>query len=247
MSPQCSRCKRQVSKLVRMDDSETSAAYTELLNVRYEDFDMICVSCALEQLGIDAYDFTEEAPRQDSKQFLLDLMKGNIAQIVVKTILQEFGYDVYPYGYENYLSIVSKSLSASDSNVSARRIRCTPDLFVYHSKSNDALLVEVKTTTTKDESQFFISKTKLDDYAKYWAEAILVIYCLRSGRLYCRRIGNIERQQLKVKAKFGKHMYELNLKNDFQSLPDVFKLLDEVKYPELCLSIKNVLREFGKI
>jgi hypothetical protein len=121
-----------------MDDSKESAAWSVLLESPWESYENICVSCALQQLGVDATDFSDEVSSQDESQFLLNLMKGNIAQALVETILQAFNYDVYPYGYENYLSTVSKSLSTSLSNVSARRIRSTPDLFVYDNKSKDA-------------------------------------------------------------------------------------------------------------
>jgi hypothetical protein len=106
-------------------------------------------------------------------------------------------------------------------------------------------LVEVKTTSIKDESKYLIAKAKLDDYGEYWSETVLVIYCLRSGNLYCRRIGDIDRSQLGNKAEFGKRMYELNLMEDFLGLPDVFKLLEASKYSQYCLSIRQVLKEFG--
>jgi hypothetical protein len=137
-----------------------------------------------------------------------------------------------------------KSLSASNSNVSARRIRSTPDLFVFDRKSKESLLVEVKTSTTRDESKCFIAKAKLDDYASYWAEAILVMYCLRSGNLYCQRIGNIQRSQLKVNTTFGKKLYELNLPKDFLTLPDLFKSLEAGTYSEFYARIRGILSEF---
>jgi hypothetical protein len=119
---------------------------------------------------------------------------------------------------------------------------------VYDCRSKEAFLVEVKTTTTKDESRTFISKAKLDDYAKYWAEAILVMHCLRSGNLYCQRIGDINRSQLRINTQFDHPLYELNLKKDFGGLPDVFNQLslEADKYLQLYSSIRGVLREFGQ-
>ena len=241
----CSRCNKLTNKLIHLDDAEASAAYTELLNVRYEVFNNICVSCALDELGIDQSDFVDESPHQNQTQFLLDLMKGNIAQVVVKTILQEFNYEVYPYGYENYLSSMSKSISTSNSNISARRIRSTPDLFVYDIKSKESFLVEVKATAAKEETKCFISKSKLDDYAKYWQEAILIMYCLFTGNLYCNQIRNIDLTKLPTNTKFGKPIYELDLKGSFQSIPDVFKSVDVGRYLEFQPTIQEVLKQFS--
>jgi hypothetical protein len=243
----CSNCNKQVEKLITLDDSYSSASYTELLGMHYEDHQYVCVSCALNILGIDQSDLIVTKTLEDKTPFLLDLMKGNIAQILVKTILESFNYEVYPYGYENYLSTVSKSLSLSNSNISARRIRSTPDLFVFDSDSKDAFLVEVKATSLANEESFYIDKARFDDYFKYWGEAILVVYCMRYGNIYCQKIGNIQRSRIKSKVEFGKNLYILNLKDTFVGLPQLFGRVESIRYDAVVKEIVVLLRSFGKI
>lgn len=244
MSPKCSRCKKETNRLIHMDNAEDSAMWSGLLQVAYPSYDKICVSCALDQIGVDRNDFFEEDLHVDQSYFLLNLMKGNIAQLVVKTILQEFGYEVYPYGYENYLSSMSRSISTLHSNISARRIRSTPDLFVFDIKSKESFLVEVKSTTTKDESRCFIAKYKLDDYAQYWPEAILIMYCLYTGNLYCKRISDLKLRECPTNDRFGHLIYELNLKANFSNLFDVFTSIENVKYSSFRTEIQHILCQF---
>lgn len=73
-----------------------------------------------------------------------------------------------PYGYENKFSNIKKSLSTKSSET-ARRIRYSPDLLIYDSKEQDVHLVEVK--MSKNE---YVNINKIEDYQKYWNDAIIV-------------------------------------------------------------------------
>ncbi len=238
----CSKCGKYNVLLVSIDNADETATYTEITKTRYEVVDSMCLECAFQYLGIDKAEFQEDSTT-DSTEFLLALLKGNIAQVIVRTYLQCAGYEVYPYGYENYLSNVSKSLRTSNG-VSAKRIRSTPDLFAYNENSGETILVEVKATTIKNETKYYMPKSKLEDYSKYWGESVLAFYCLRTGNIYCKKINQIDVSSLTIIPAFGKNVYVLNLERDFGTLPSEFNLIAQDRYTLLRLKVEKVIAEF---
>jgi hypothetical protein len=177
--------------------------------------------------------------------FYLDLIKGGIAQVIVRTILERFGYEVYPYGFENYFSSITRSVPKPSASIPAKQIRATPDLLVFDRKNNKVFFVEVKGTSGKDERRFSLRMDKLDDYRSYWEEAILVIYCFRSGKVYCEKISQINYDEAGTRARDNKLVSVLNLKRDFRDLPSQFQLIEAEKYQEFCGEIRGVVKQFG--
>lgn len=92
------------------------------------------------------------------KEFSFKLYKGSVFKELVKTLLEENGYEAMPYGYENQFSNIKKSLSTKSSET-ARRIRFSPDLLIYDSEEQDVKLVEVK--MSKNE---YVNINKIEDY-----------------------------------------------------------------------------------
>ena len=185
----------------------------------------------------------EEKRKSD---FYLDLMKGGLAQVIVRTTLERFRYEVYPFGYENYFSSITKLATKPSVSIPAKQIRATPDLLVYDRDNNEVLFVEVKGTSRKDESRFSLRMDKLDDYRSYWGEAILVVYCFRSGKIYCEKISQIS-DKVVTRARDSKPVVVLNLKRDFEELPSKFRLIDVEEYQEFCKEVKEVVGQFGKM
>lgn len=250
MSYRCSRCGRIVQKLVPIDDACTSAQYTQLLDVAYPCTDYVCITCAKEMLGIsDADLIQEERERKLDTEFLLNLTKGRLAQVVIETIFQEFGYEVYPYGYESYLTNIIKFLRKSNANIPARKVRATPDLFVYDREFNEGFFIEIKATNTPDETRFWISKSTLQTYLTYWRETVLVIYCITSLNIYCKPLEEINPEDLPIERSSlaGKELYCLNLKADFYTLPDYFRLIVAHRYKDFCQKVRVVLKQFGSL
>jgi hypothetical protein len=153
---------------------------------------------------------------------LLNLLKGRLAQVVIETIFREFGYEVYPYGYESYLTNIIRFLRKANANIPARKVRATPDLFVYDRERNEGFFLEVKATNTPDETRFWISTSALQTYLTHWQETVLVIYCIPSVNIYRRPIMDIRPEELpkQQSSVTGCENYMLNLKTSFFRLPD---------------------------
>ena len=169
-----------------------------------------------------------------------------MAQVVIETIFQEFGYEVYPYGYESYLTNIIGFMRKRNANIPVRKLRATPDLFVYDRESNEGFFLEVKATNTPDETKFWISKFTLQTYATYWPEAMLIIYCVPSMNIYCRQVKDISLDQLPTELSpiDGNEKYVVNLKSEFLTLPSCFHLIEPFKYQDLCQRIQAVLHRF---
>lgn len=250
MPYRCKRCGKTVEKLIPIDDSYTSAQYTEIVGVPYPCIDYVCITCAKEILGISDEDLIREERLQvRDTEFLLNMLKGRLAQVVVETIFQEFGYVVYPYGYESYLTNIIKFMRKEDANVPVRKVRATPDLFIYDRELNDGFFLEVKATTAPDETHFWISQSVLQGYQIYWPEAILIIYCIPSMNIYCRPVSEILIDQLPLEqsALTGGNNYVINLKQDFQILPDRFRLIDANGYQEFCKRVRRIVSQFSEL
>lgn len=253
MPYECSRCGRIVEKLVPIDDAyrsaEDSARWSELLEIpwprTYTDY--VCITCAKEILGISDEDLIrEERLTRMETEFQINLLKGRLAQVIIEAVFQEFGYEVYPYGYESYLTNIIRFMRKENANIPVRKVRATPDLFVYDRELNDGFFLEVKATNTPDETKFWVSKFTLQTYATYWPEAVLVIYCLPSMNIYCRQVKDISLDQLPIEqSPIGSHEnYVVNLKSEFLTLPSFFRLIEPSRYQDFCQRIRGVLEHF---
>ena len=244
----CPKCGRTVEKLFRLDDAERSAWMTEVTNVQIIEQNFLCLTCLREFLEITDEDLIrEERANASNTNFYLNLVKGRLVQVLIESIFQEFGYEVYPYGYESYLTNIIKFMRKGTANLPVRKIRASPDLFVYDREINDGFLVEVKATATRDETRYWISKRTLDTYRQYWPEAILVVYCIPSGNIHCKQIGNIRLDELEIEQSPITQWdnYVLNMEEEFQNLYDFFRLIESNKYRDFIASLKQVLSQFS--
>lgn len=246
MPDRCERCGKTVEKLIPIDDAESSAQYSETVGVPYPCTDNVCITCAREILGISDKDLIrEERLNARDTHFLLNKLKGQLAQVVLETIFLEFGYEVYPYGYESHLTNIIKFMRRKDANIPVRKMRATPDLFIYDREINEGFFLEVKATTDL-KTNYRISQSVLQGYQRYWPESILVVYCLPSMNIYCRPLNEISIDQLVIKQfpATGDNNYVINLEQDFQLLPDHFRLIDANGYREFCNSVRGVVSQF---
>jgi len=253
MSYECSRCGKIVEKLVPIDDAyrsaQESADWSGLLEVPYISTytEYVCITCAKQILKITDEDLIrEERLTRIETDFQINLLKGRLAQVIIETIFQEFGYEVYPYGYESYLTNIIRYMRKGNANIPVRKVRATPDLFVYDRELNDGFLLEVKSTNTPDEAKFWVSKFTLQTYANYWPEAVLIIYCVPSMNIYCRQVKDISLEQLPIEqSPINDHEnYVVNLKSEFLTLPSFFRLIESSRYQDLCQRIRGVLQRF---
>lgn len=142
------------------------------------------------------------------KEFSYKLYKGNVFKELVKTLLEENGYEAMPYGYENQFSNIKKTLSTKSSET-ARRIRCSPDLLIYDSKEQDVKLVEVK--MSKNE---YVNINKIEDYQKYWNDALIVAVINFENVFYAEEI-----RKLGIKGFYSP-------KNDLRRIQEVFPRIE---------------------
>jgi len=242
-----------VEKLVPIDDAyrsaQESADWSGLLEVPYISTytEYVCITCAKQILKITDEDLIrEERLTRIETDFQINLLKGRLAQVIIETIFQEFGYEVYPYGYESYLTNIIRYMRKGNANIPVRKVRATPDLFVYDRELNDGFLLEVKSTNTPDEAKFWVSKFTLQTYANYWPEAVLIIYCVPSMNIYCRQVKDISLEQLPIEqSPINDHEnYVVNLKSEFLTLPSFFRLIESSRYQDLCQRIRGVLQRF---
>ena len=250
---QCSRCGRAVAKLVPIDDAEQSAQdsaeWSALLKTPYPSTytDYVCITCANEILGITEEDIIQDDRiRNRETEFNINLLKGRLSQTIIETIFQEFGYEVYTYGYESYLPNLVKSMRKGKANLPVKKLRATPDLIIYNRESNEGFLVEVKATNTPDETEYWFPEYKLQNYITFWPEAILVVYCIPSMNIYCCKVTDINVAQLKVRNDViqGTKAYIINLKETFFPLPKYFSLIEPSRYQEFLQRIQSVLQDF---
>ena len=254
MPYECSKCGRVAEKLVAIDDAyrsaEDSAQWSGLLEMPYTCTytDYVCITCAKEMLGISDEDLIrEERLTKIQTEFQINLLKGRLSQVVIETIFQEFGYEVYPYGYESYLTNIINSMRKGNANIPVRKLRATPDLIVYDRELNDGFFLEVKATNTPDETKFWLSKPTIQNYITYWPEAILIIYCIQSMNIYCRQVKDISPEQLQIEQGpiiDGHETYVVNLQSEFFTLPQYFRLIEADRYQDFCQRIREVLQNF---
>jgi hypothetical protein len=86
-----------------------------------------------------------------------------------------------------------------------------------------------------------------DTYNAHWPEAILVVYCLPTGNIYCQQVSQINQQELSIEQSptSGWPNYILNLHKDFHTLADKFRLIDHIKYENFKLRLMDVFVSFG--
>lgn len=243
----CPRCKRETNKLIELDDAESTSQYSELLGIPYPQSYYLCIDCAKEYLGITDEDLIElDIKKSRNTSFNINLLKGKIAQVIVETVFLEFGYEVYPYGYESYFTNIIKHLRRESPNAPIRQVRATPDLFVYDRLKNVGYFAEVKANGWSDENNYWLSKYSFDAYRQFWNEAILIVFCIPSKNIYCKPISHIETPELNVVTSpvTGYKVYEVNLKATFHTIPEYFDRVPEDEYSKFMNFIKRELCKF---
>ncbi len=244
----CPNCGRLVEKLVALDDAHNSAAYTEMTGVFYPKTDYYCITCARQILGISDEDLVrEERTISKNPDFIINLLKGRIGQVILESIFRNFGYEVYPYGYESYLTNIIKNLKKNLSNPTVKQIRSTPDTLIYDRELNEGFLIEVKTTTLNPKN-YWIESNTIKKYQDLWNSAILTIIHIPTLKIYCKTIDQINLGELNESTpSFTSNSgYRLNLEEKFINLSEQFRLIDKDELTRFVDRIKNeILKKYG--
>jgi hypothetical protein len=179
-----------------------------------------------------------------NNRFALSLLKGRIGESVVETYLLASGYEVYPYGYENNYVNITRFVRKDQSDAITTKIRSMPDLLVCDPDNNERFLLQIKTTNTPDESSYWINKDDFESYVKYWSEALLVVYGIRTGKVYCVKIADINNPIEGPLPNTSEQGFFLNLA-DFHDFTKYFHSITPVLYFKLNKEITNVLNDFN--
>ena len=120
-----------------------------------------------------------------------DFLKGGIIKEVVKSLLQSYDYEVYPYGYETTFSVLKNMLSKEDvrTSPSVRRMKSTPDLVVFDKKRKNLIFVEVKMRTS---SPVTINSNVIQGYKDFWNDCILVLVVPDENVFYAQRVSDLQ-------------------------------------------------------
>ena len=157
-----------------------------------------------------------------------DFLKGGIIKEVVKGLLQRYGYEVYPYGYETTFSALKSKLQAEGvkTSPSVRRMKSTPDLVVFDQKKKDLMLVEVKMRTSLPVT---INANTIQGYKDFWNDCILVLVVPDENVFYAQRVSDLQ-----IKEKY-------NPVTDFYGIREFFQDIDECEFLDYKTLTKNLL------
>jgi hypothetical protein len=166
------------------------------------------------------------------RKFYDDVLKGNAYKEIVKVLLLNAGYKVYPYGYESTFSDVKSKLTKDTRNSkTVRRIRSSPDLLVYDDQKNDLMLVEVKNRNYLPPK---IKPRQIENYKEFWNDSILVLVVPEGNVFYAQRIGELETRQV---------YYRLTDFEEFQHIFTRVRTEDISHYKDIALQNMKTHRE----
>jgi hypothetical protein len=157
-----------------------------------------------------------------------DFLKGGIIKEVVKSLLQRYGYEVYPYGYETTFPVLKNRLREEEvrTSPSVRRMKSTPDLVVFDKKRRNLMFVEVKMRTSLPVR---IRSDVIQGYKDFWNECILVLVVLDDNVFYAQRISDLQ-----IKEKYDPV-------TDFSGIRDFFQDIDEYEFLDYKTQTRNLL------
>ena len=245
----CPNCGKFVDKLIPLDDADSSAQYTDLIGVAFPKTDYYCITCARQILGISDEDLIrEERSLSKNPGFIINLLKGRIGQVILEGIFRNFGYEVYPYGYESYLTNIIKHLRKNLSNKVVKQIRSTPDVLIYDRELNEGYLIEIKSTTLNPKN-YWIESKQLNKYQELWSLAILTVIHIPTLKIYCKRIDQLKTDGITETApSFAPDSkgYIFNLEDKFINLSNQFRLIEKNELTDFIDRIRNeIMKKFA--
>src|SRR4030067_1362581 len=143
-----------------------------------------------------------------------DFLKGGIIKEVVKSLLQRYDYEVYPYGYETTFSVLKNKLAEEGvrTSPSVRRMKSTPDLVVFDKERKNLMFVEVKMRTSFPVT---INSNVIQGYKEFWNDCILVLVVPDENVFYAHRMSDLQ-----TKEKYAPV-------TDFSGIREFFQDIDE--------------------
>lgn len=158
----------------------------------------------------------------------VDFLKGGIIKEVVKSLLQRYGYEVFPYGYETTFSILKNMLTEKDvrTSPSVRRMKSQPDLVVFDKKRKNLIFVEVKMRTSFPVT---IKPNAIQGYKEFWNDCILVLVVPDENVFYAQRMSDLQ-----IREKYDPV-------TDFCGIREFFQDIDEYEFLDYKDMTRNLL------
>jgi hypothetical protein len=179
-----------------------------------------------------------------------DLVKGQVTQTILSTVLGGVGYCVHRLGVEELIPELQGPKSAEIRANLPERLRFMPDFIVIEPNSGEVYLAEVKFRRSVDESFVKLIFQELEQRRKYWPEAytILMVAESRYDRSYHQDYIRIIPPDLTEKQynSSGSSIWER-----WENLPHlqhVFsRIFGDTDNQQIVDSITTVLRDLAKI
>ncbi len=244
MEHPCERCGKKFDSLITIDYAHSSVQYTELMGRPYTGTDHVCIDCAKTILEMSNKDIiTDERRRARDAEFMASTLRSRLALSVVSTVLEVFGYEVYPYTMENQMGAVMRQIRQKDTCAPRRKLAGSPDLFVLDRDPGEGRFVEVLDAEVPDESRFWASRFRLSSLMDRWPEAVLIVYCMPSMNLYARTAGSLQLDSFPVEHSplTGRFHCLMDLKRDLGAPEAVFKRIDPRRHYELMKRLRAAI------
>jgi hypothetical protein len=244
MEHPCERCGRKFESLITLDYAHSSVQYTEIMGLPYTGTDHVCIECARTILDMSSKDIiTEERRRARDAEHLASVLRSRLALSVVSTVLEAFGYEVYPYTLEDQLAPVLRHVRQKDLAAPLRKLGGSPDLFALDRDSGEGRFVEVLDGEAPDESRFRVSRFWLASLRDRWPDSVLMVYCMPSMNIYGRVAGSLQIESYPVEQspQTGRFHCTLDLKRDLGPPEAVFRRIDPRRQYELMKRLRTAV------
>lgn len=244
MEHPCERCGRKFESLITIDYAHSSVQYTEIMGRPYTGTDHVCLECARTILDMSGKDIiTDERRRSRDAEHLASALRSRLALSVVSTVLEAFGYEVYPYTMEGQLEPVMRQIRQKDQAAPMRKLGGSPDLFVLDRDPGEGRFVEVLDAEVPDEARFRTSRFWLSSLRDRWPESVLVVYCMPSMNVYARAAGSLQIESFPVEQSplTGRFHCTLDLKRDLGPPEAVFRRIDPRRHYELMKRLRTAV------
>ncbi len=244
MEHPCERCGRKFESLITIDYAHSSVQYTEIMGQPYTGTDHVCIDCAKMILEMSNKDIiTEDRRRARDAECLAAALRSRLALSVVSTVLEAFGYEVYPYTMEAQLAPVLRQMRQKDQAAPLHKLGGSPDLFVLDRDLGEGRFVEVQDAEVPDESRFWASRFRLSSLRDRWPEAVLMVYCMPSLNIYARAAGSLALESFPVEHSplTGRFHCVMDLKRDLGPPEAVFRRIDPRRHYDLMKRLRSAV------
>jgi hypothetical protein len=118
-----------------------------------------------------------------------NLLFGYFFKDIVIVLLDESGYEVYPFGYESFFPTLKRQIYSVKASEVQQRVRSAPDLLVRNPSDQQVQFVEVKSRSTTGRWGLRIDEVKL--YHKFWPESILILVVPSDNYFYAQHVNKL--------------------------------------------------------